>query len=156
MMVQSSAGGALNMESALVRVLVVDDFLPFRSFICATLSQNSNLRVIGEVSDGQEAVDKARELVPDLILLDIGLPTLNGIEAAREIRKHVPESKILFVSQESSPEVVEEAVSVRNCGYVVKTKAGSDLLVAVDAVLAGGQFVSRAGWSSSAQAADYR
>jgi DNA-binding NarL/FixJ family response regulator len=94
------------------------------------------------VSDGQEAVQRAEELKPDLILLDIGLPTLNGIEAARRIRKRAPESKIIFVSQESSLEVAREALNLGARGYVVKTRAASDLLAAVEAVLEGRQFVS--------------
>jgi Response regulator containing a CheY-like receiver domain and an HTH DNA-binding domain len=89
------------------RVLIVEDFLASRRFICSTLGESLDLRVIAEVADGLEAVQKAAELKPDLILLDIGLPTINGIEAARQIRKVSPESKIVFVSQESSPDVVE-------------------------------------------------
>ena len=106
------------------------------------LQKGPQLQVICEVSDGLEAVQKAEELQPDLILLDIGLPTLNGIEAARRIRKLSPESKILFVSQESSADVVREALSLGEAGYVSKAQAGSRLLAAVGAVLQGKQFVS--------------
>jgi len=130
------------MESSTIRVLVVEDFEPFRRFICSTLSQTPNLQVIGEVSDGQEAVQKAEELRPVLILLDIGLPTLNGIAAARQIRALVPESKIVFVSQESSAEIVQEACNAGAHGYVVKTRAGTDLLAAVEAALDGRKFFS--------------
>jgi DNA-binding NarL/FixJ family response regulator len=119
----------------LIRVLVVEDFEPFRRFICSTLAKKHELQVICEVSDGLEAVQKAEELQPDLIFLDIGLPTLNGIEAARQIRKLAPEAKIIFVSQESSAEVVQEALSLGGWGYVVKTRAGSELMAAVEAVL---------------------
>jgi DNA-binding NarL/FixJ family response regulator len=94
-------------------------------------------------SDGLEAVQKAEELKPDLILLDVGLPTLSGIEAARRIRKLSPESKILFVSQEPSPDVVREALGLGARGYVVKTDAGSELLEGVNALLRGDQFVNR-------------
>ena len=100
------------------------------------------LQVICEASDGAEAVQKAEELKPDLILLDIGLPKLNGLEAARRIRKLAPESKILFLSQETSGDLVQEALSLGARGYVVKTNAGSELLPAVEAVLRGGRFVS--------------
>ena len=130
------------MEISLVRILLAEDFVPFRRFIRSTLSQRPNLQVVCEVCDGQEAVQKAVELKPDLILLDIGLPTLKGIEAARRIRKFAPESKIVFVSQESSADVVQEALSLGTCGYVVKGQAQSDLLAAVDAVLEGRQFLS--------------
>ena len=102
----------------------------------------SDLQVIGEVSDGLEAVQKCVELQPDLILLDIGLPSLNGIKAARQIRKLVPESKVIFLTQESSADVVQEALSLGARGYVVKIKAASELLTAVESVLMGKTFVS--------------
>jgi DNA-binding NarL/FixJ family response regulator len=125
----------------LIRVLVVEDFEPFRRFICSTLEKKLELQVVCEAADGLEAVQKAEELQPDLILLDIGLPTLNGIEAARQIRKLAPEAKIIFVSQESSADVVQEALSLGALGYVVKTHAGSELLAAVETVLLEKQFV---------------
>jgi DNA-binding NarL/FixJ family response regulator len=129
-------------RTPLVRVLLVEDFEPFRRFIHPTL-QEAELQVVGEVSDGLEAVQKAEELQPDLILLDIGLPTLNGIEAARRIRKLSPQSKILFLSQESSADVIEEALKY-GVGYVIKTHAGSDLLATIEAMRAAGHFVSTA------------
>jgi DNA-binding NarL/FixJ family response regulator len=125
-----------------LRVLLVEDFTPFRRFVCSTLAKREDLSVVCEVSDGEEAVQKAEELKPDLILLDIGLPTLNGIEAARRIRELAPESKIIFVTHESSPEVVQTALDLGAWGFVWKMTAGSDLLAAVDAVLAGRRFVS--------------
>jgi DNA-binding NarL/FixJ family response regulator len=125
------------------RVLVVDDYEPFRRFVCSTLGTKPELQIVGEASDGLEAVHKAEELQPDLIVLDIGLPTLNGIEAVRRIRKLSPKSKILFISQESSADLVQEALALGALGYVVKTHAGSELLAAVEAVLKGRQFVSR-------------
>jgi DNA-binding NarL/FixJ family response regulator len=125
-----------------LRVLLVEDFEPFRRFIHTTL-QAAELQIIAEVSDGLEAVQKAEELQPDLILLDIGLPGLNGIEAARRIRKLAPRSKILFLSQESSADVIEEALKY-GVGYVIKTHAGSDLLATIEAMRASGQFVSTA------------
>jgi len=106
------------------------------------LGKSLDLRVIAEVSDGLEAVQKAAELKPDLILLDIGLPIINGIEAARQIRKLSPESKIVFVSQESSADVVEEALSTGAWGYVVKANAASQLLAVVEAVVSGTRFVN--------------
>jgi DNA-binding NarL/FixJ family response regulator len=106
------------------------------------LNRRPDLQIVGEVSDGREAVQKAEELQPDLILLDVGLPSLNGIEAARQIRKLSPESKILFLTQESADEIVQEALNLGARGYVVKTMAGNDLLAAVEAVHQGKQFVS--------------
>ncbi len=123
------------------KILVVEDYEPFRRFVCSTLKQWPQYQVICEVSDGLEAVRKAEEFRPDLILLDVGLPTLNGIEAARQIRTLSPKSKILFVSQESSPEIVEEAFRLGAMGYLAKTHAGIDLLVAVEAASEGRRFV---------------
>jgi DNA-binding NarL/FixJ family response regulator len=127
------------------RVLAVEDHQPFRQFICSTLGTRPNMQVIGEASDGLEAVQKAEKLKPDLILLDIGLPTLNGIEAARRISRVAPESKIIFVSTESSADVVQEAFSLGAWGYVAKTRVGSELLAAVEEVLQGRRFVGT-GW----------
>jgi DNA-binding NarL/FixJ family response regulator len=123
-------------------VLVVEDFEPFRRFICSMLGKKPELRIVGEVSDGLEAVRKAQELQPRLILLDVGLPTLTGIEAARQIRKLSAESKILFVSQESSSDVVQEALTIGAQGYIAKINAGLELLAAVEAVCQGRRFVS--------------
>jgi DNA-binding NarL/FixJ family response regulator len=125
-----------------MRILVVEDFEPFRRFICSALGEQPRLQIVGESSDGLEAVQKAEELQPELIVLDIGLPILNGIEAARRIRKVSPESKIVFISQESSAEVVEEAFRLGARGYVVKRRAGIDLLPAIEAVRGNRQFVS--------------
>jgi len=130
------------LETSSSRVLVVEDSEPFRRFICSMLGKRPELQIIGEVSDGLKAVHKAQELQPDLILLDIGLPTLNGIDAARRIRKVAPHSKILFVSQESSTDVAQEALDLGALGYVVKACAGRELLVAVEALRQGRQFVS--------------
>ena len=130
------------METSPVRVLVVDDYEPFRRFVCSTLEQRPDLQIIGEAADGLEAVHKAEELQPDLIVLDIGLPTLNGIGAARRIRELSPESKILFVSQESSADLVQESLRIGALGYVVKTHAGIELSAAVEAVRQGKRFIS--------------
>jgi DNA-binding NarL/FixJ family response regulator len=125
-----------------VRILLGEDFEPWCRFVVSLLQEKPEWRIVGETSDGLEAVQKAKELRPDLILLDIGLPKLNGIEAARQIRKLTPESRIIFVSQESSADVVAEALSFGPQGYVLKIKAGDDLLIAMEAVLEGKQFVS--------------
>jgi DNA-binding NarL/FixJ family response regulator len=131
------------MQSSPVRILLVEDFEPFRKLIHALLEAKPHWQIIAEATDGREAVQKAAELKPCLILLDIGLPSLDGIAAARLIRKLSPDSKILFVSQESSSEVVQEALSVGAYGYVVKTRVARDLLPAVEAALRGASFVSR-------------
>ncbi|HEY6248464.1 MAG TPA: response regulator [Candidatus Angelobacter sp.] len=130
------------MDKSPIRILVVDDYEPWRRYLSTTLGKHDGLQVVGEVSDGLEAVQKAQELQPDLILLDIGLPTLNGIEAARQIRKHSPGSKILFVSENRSADIANEALSTGAGGYVVKSDAASELLPAIKAVFKGKRFVS--------------
>lgn len=138
--------GSLLIEGTLpkssIRVLVVDDFEQWRRFHKEMLQKRSQFQVIVEVSDGLAAVNQAQQLQPDLILLDIGLPTLNGIEAARRIREVSPVSKVLFVSENRSPDVVAEAMSTGAGGYVVKSDAAHELLPAVSAVLQGKRFVS--------------
>jgi DNA-binding NarL/FixJ family response regulator len=129
--------------NSIVRIIVAEDFAAFRRLMGSILQERQNLQVICEVSSGFEAVQKAEELKPDLILLDIGLPKMNGLEAARKIRELAPESKIIFVSQESLPDLVQEALGLGAQGYVAKTRLKSDLLAAVETVLAGGHFVSR-------------
>ena len=131
------------MEGSTVRVLVVDDYEPFRRFVCATLGERQDTQVIGEASDGLSAIRKAEELKPDIIVLDIGLPALNGIEAGRRIRKLCPDCKILFLSQESSVELAEQTFKLGASAYIVKTHAGSELLAAVEAVRQGRRFVSK-------------
>jgi DNA-binding NarL/FixJ family response regulator len=99
------------------------------------------MQIVGEVQDGLEAVRQAELLQPDLILLDIGLPGLNGIEAARQIRKVASAARIIFLTQECAPDVVKEAFSLGAAGYVTKARAGAELLAAVDAVSHGSDFV---------------
>ncbi len=133
------------MATPLIRVLVVDDFEPFRRFVAKVLQQQPELQIICEVSDGLEAVRKAEEMQPDLVLLDIGLPSLNGIEAAQRIRKLSPKSKILFVSQETSSDVAQGALASGGSGYVLKMDARKELLTAVNAVLGGKRFIGASG-----------
>jgi DNA-binding NarL/FixJ family response regulator len=130
------------MPARSIRVLVVEDFEPFRRFVASILQKQPELQIICEVSNGLEAVQKAEELQPDLVLLDIGLPHLNGIEAARRIRAVSPKSKILFLSENRSSDIAEEALSTGAGGYVVKSDAAGDLLPAVESVLKGKRFVS--------------
>jgi len=126
---------------AVTKVLVVDDFLPWHRLVRAMLTAKKDLEIVAVAVDGLEAVQKAEQLQPDLILLDIGLPTLNGIEAARRIRKLSPKSKILFISQQFSAEMVEQAFRLGASGYLLKLDAVRELFLAVDAVLRGDRFV---------------
>jgi DNA-binding NarL/FixJ family response regulator len=111
----------------------VDDFVEFRVVVSALLRKKPELQIVAEAADGVEAVERARQLQPDLILLDIGLPKLGGIEAAKQISKVAPHSKILFVSQETDPDVVEFARDL-GAGYVSKSCVQRDLLLAVESV----------------------
>jgi DNA-binding NarL/FixJ family response regulator len=129
-------------REAPVGVLVVDDFKPFRVLVSSLLRNERELKIIAEVSDGLEAVQKAKELQPDVILLDIGLPKLNGIAAARQILEAAPNSKILFLTQETSADVVQEAMSLGAFGYVAKAKAATELVKAIETVLSGQRFIS--------------
>ena len=132
----------MRVTGSIVKVLVVDDFEPWCCVICSMLQKEPGLQVVGEVSDGLEAVQRARELQPDLILLNVGLPSINGIEAARRIREASPTTKILFVSEGSSPDVAEAALGTGARGYVIKSDAGTELLPAVEAILRGEWFIS--------------
>ncbi len=130
------------MSISSIRVLIVEDFEPFRRFLLSTLQNKWELRDICVVSDGLDGVREARKLQPDLVLLDIGLPALNGIEAARTIREVSPASKLLFVSEHRSPDIAEKALATGAGGYVVKSDSATELLPAVKAVLEGKRYVS--------------
>jgi DNA-binding NarL/FixJ family response regulator len=130
------------LKRPVIRVLVVDDFDPWHDFISKTLQNDPGLKVIANAYNGAEGVHQAQKLQPDLILLDIGLPTLNGIEAARRIHEFAPKSKILFTTENRSWDIAQVALSTGANGYLVKSSAGSELLPAIDAVLRGKQFVS--------------
>ena len=135
-----------------IGILLVDDFEPWRCFIYSIIQKQPELRILAETSDGLEAVRMAEELKPDLILLDIGLPGLNGIGVSRRIRQMAPTSKILFLTQEGSADVVREALGT-GVGYVLKADAHKELLRAIDAVVLNRQFLSN-GLKVSREAAD--
>jgi DNA-binding NarL/FixJ family response regulator len=140
---EETISDASNLSPTITRILVVEDFEPYRAFITSFLREKRDMQVICEAFDGLEAVAKAEQLTPDLILMDIGLPRLNGIEAARQILEFAPTAKIIFLTQEISAEVVQEALQLGACGYVLKSRAGNDLSEAIDAALRGEQFVGR-------------
>jgi DNA-binding NarL/FixJ family response regulator len=125
------------------RFLMVDDFEPFRRFLHLTLQSRPEFQIVGEASDGLQAVQKSEELQPDLVLLDIGLPRLNGIEAECRISRLVPAAKILFVSMSNDADIVTAALSNGAKGFVRKENAQTDLLAAIEAALRGERFVSK-------------
>jgi DNA-binding NarL/FixJ family response regulator len=125
-----------------VHILIVDDSEEWRSRVRLFFQARPEWQIVCEVSDGPEAVQKAAELRPDLVLLGIALPTLNGIEAARQIRELSPDTKIVFLSMDTSLDARQVALSTGAEGYVFKALAQSDLLPAIDAVLEGRRFVS--------------
>lgn len=126
-----------------MRILVVEDYEPFRQLVCSMMEERAEFEIIAQAADGLEAVQKAEELQPDLILLDVDLPRLNGIAAARQIGKLSPKSKILFLSQDTDAEIVKAALRTGGNGYVIKCYAGDQLFEAMDTVIQGGQFVFR-------------
>ena len=125
----------------LVRILVVDDFQPWRAVVRRILAERSCLQIVGEACNGPEAIQKAGTLHPDLILLDIAMPGLNGISVARKIREVAAHSRIVFLTQECSREIAQEGLNAGAQGYVLKTRAESELLAAIDTVLDGKQFL---------------
>jgi len=124
------------------RVLVVDDFEPWRRHVTSTLGENSRWQIVGEAADGPDAIEKAARLRPDLILLDVGLPTVNGIEAARRILAHDSTLKILFVSEHQAREIAEAALCTGARGYICKSESGRELSPAMDAIVEGRRFVA--------------
>ena len=140
--VQGAGVANANALSSPVRILVVDDSEPWRQQVCSILQTRPGLRVIAQAADGLEAVQKAQELKPDLILLDIGLPSLNGIEVAHQVSRRIPDATILFVSQNNDPDLVAVARSNGAKGYVLKIDVNRELLLAIEAVLRGEHFAS--------------
>jgi two-component system, NarL family, nitrate/nitrite response regulator NarL len=124
-----------NFERNAVRVLIVDDHEAVRKGVCAILSSRLEIEVCGEAANGKEAIEKAEELKPDLIIMDVTMPVLGGLEATREIRKSLPEARILMLSMHDSKELIAEVKKLGAMGYVGKAQAGNTLLKAVDTVM---------------------
>jgi DNA-binding NarL/FixJ family response regulator len=141
--IASGRDGLKTIHMSSIRLLLVDDHEAVRRGIRSVLAGNPNIQVVGEAADGEEAVKRATELHPEIILLDISLPGISGIEAARGIRKVSPESLIVFVSQHDSIRIARDALLDGASGYVVKSDAGRDLLNAIEAAQMGRTFVSR-------------
>jgi len=126
-----------------IRTLVVEDYAPFRFLVSSMIRNAAGLKIVGEVADGLLGVRAAVRLQPDLITLDIQLPTLNGIEAARHIRKLSPDSRILFLTNEMGPNVLQAALETGAEGVLQKADLNDELFTAIQSVLAGTRFISR-------------
>jgi DNA-binding NarL/FixJ family response regulator len=124
------------------RLLVADSFEPWRHYVSSTLQQDQSLQIVGVACDGFEAVQKAIELKPDLVLLSVGLGALRGLEAAKQIRKAVPGVKLLFATQIVDQDVMTEALRNGAHGYLWKMDAHRELLPAIRAILRGEKFIS--------------
>ena len=125
-----------------LRVLVVEDHEPIRHVICELLQERADLLIVGEAADGLDAIRQAEALRPDVVMLDIGLPTLSGLEVAARIHAKVPDAKLMFVTNESSLDVVDQAFRRGAHGYVYKPRVKRDVLPVLDAIIRGGRFVS--------------
>ena len=127
----------------LTRIVLVDDFEPWRAYVRSVVDDHPTFEIMAEASDGMEAVRRVEELQPDLVLLDIGLPSIDGIAAARLMRRVAPDAKILFLTENRHSDIAEAAFQAGGHGYVVKSDSAHDLLIAMGAVLKGEKFVSR-------------
>ena len=125
-----------------LRVLVADDYEPWRRCVSSLFSRNPELQIVMEVADGLEAVLKTEELQPDLVLLDLSLPKLNGVEAANRIRRTTPATKIVFITAYRDSDAIETVLRNQADGYVLKWEIARELLPAIEAVVWGGKFVS--------------
>ena len=134
--------GSSDAVGGICRILIVDDHGPWRDVVGSILKSEPGFHVIGEAADGFEAIQRAATLSPDIILMDIGLPGVNGLEAARCIRELLPACRVLFFSELRSRDIVVEALRIGGCGYVVKSYAAGELIPAFQAVLAGAPFLS--------------
>ena len=125
---------------SVVRILVVDDFVPWQHLVSRFLESETDLQIMSTAVDGTEAVQKAQELQPDLILMDLSLPGIDGIEATRQIGIVSPGSKVLFLTHHSEPDIVQAAFDAGASGYVFKSDFNADLIPAIRAVLLGQKF----------------
>ena len=123
---------------AKIRVVIADDHALLREGIHALLSRESDFEVVGEAADGREAIARCRALKPDVVLMDIAMPGLGGLEASLEIRKECPETRILVLTQYEDREYVARFLKAGAAGYVLKRTAGSELASAIRSVHRGG------------------
>ena len=137
-----------------IRILIADDHAMLREGIRALLTLHKDIEVVGESSDGKEAVEKAEELKPDVVILDIAMPGMDGLEAARRIKKKNPEIKILILTQHDNKEYILSAIKAGMAGYVPKRALASELVSAIHAIYEGNPFLYPS--AASALIEDYR
>jgi len=124
-----------------IKILVVDDHAILRDGIRALLFIHDDIEIIGEASEGKEAIDKAQELMPDVVIMDIAMPGMDGLEATRRIRKKYPKIKVLVLTQHDNKEYILSVIKAGAAGYVPKRALGSELVLAIRAVHSGDSFL---------------
>lgn len=117
-----------------LRILIADDHEVVRRGLCALLESHDGWEVCGDARDGREAVEKVRQLKPDVVILDVGMPNLNGLAATRQLLEHDPQQKIIVLTITDSDHVIREALDAGACGFVLKSDAARDLVSAVEAL----------------------
>lgn len=127
-----------------IKVLVVDDYAPWLHFVSLALAVKPEIEIVGQAQDGLTAIQKAAELKPDVVILDIGLPDMSGIQVAKQILEIAPKTQIIFLTENTSRNIVRDALLTGAQGYVVKSAAAKDLVPALEAVLLDCHFVSAA------------
>jgi two-component system, NarL family, nitrate/nitrite response regulator NarL len=130
-------------ETQSKRILVVDDFAAWRRFVNTLLTVTPEWQVHGEAASGVEAIARAQELQPDLVLLDINLPDINGLEVARQLQVVIPNAKIVFLTTEPSSHLVNAAMNTGALGYLLKSQLVDELLPALESVFSGNRFISK-------------
>ena len=125
-----------------IRIFLADDHTIVRQGLAKLLEAEPNLRVVGEAENGREAIVKAEKLKPDVVLMDIAMPMLNGIEATRQIRKSCPQTKVIILSMHSHDRYISELFSLGASGYLLKSSTGSDIINAIHTALRGSTYLS--------------
>jgi len=125
-----------------IKILLADDHTIVRQGLARLLEDQTDLRVVGEATDGRMALEKATALKPDIVIMDIAMPLMNGIEAAKRIRKQLPETKILILSMYSHEHYIHELLETGISGYLLKDSSGRDIINAIQAAMKGETFLS--------------